>query len=78
MRDFCMAALMFLIGHGIEARTHAHVEIAHFPVQCIIRIWKALSLQMCASRALMMHRIAKCAISSWVWVLAIFCEVCFT
>ena len=25
MHDFCMAALMFLTGHGIKAKTHAHV-----------------------------------------------------
>ncbi len=46
MRDFCMAALMFFTGHGIKARTHAPAEIVHFPTQCIIRTWKALSLML--------------------------------
>ena len=49
MCDFCMAAVMFLTGHGIKARTHAHVEITHFPTQCITRTWKALSLHPRAS-----------------------------
>ena len=31
MCDFCLAASMFLTGHGIKAGTHAYVEIAHFP-----------------------------------------------
>ncbi len=33
MCNFCMAALMLLTGHGINARTPAHVEITHFPTQ---------------------------------------------
>ena len=37
MRDFCMAALMFLSGHGIKSRTQAHAENAHFTMRCIIR-----------------------------------------
>ncbi len=32
MCDLRMAALMFVTGHGIKARTHAHAEIAHFPI----------------------------------------------
>ena len=71
MHDFCMAVLMFLKGHGIKARTHAHAESTQFPPRCTIRTWKALSLQPCASQALMKHLIGKCAISAWVWVLAI-------
>ena len=31
MCDLCMYPLMFLTGHGIKARTHAHAEITHFP-----------------------------------------------
>ncbi len=31
MCDICMAALMFLTGQGIKARTHAYAEIDHFP-----------------------------------------------
>ncbi len=34
MSDFHMAALMFLTGHGIKARTHTHAEITYFPTQC--------------------------------------------
>ena len=30
MCDFCMVALMFLTGHGIKAKTHAHGEL-HIP-----------------------------------------------
>ena len=30
LRDFCMAAIMFLTGHWIEARTHVHADIANF------------------------------------------------
>ena len=41
MCDFCMAALMFLTGHGIKARTHACAEIAHLPTGCIIGTWRA-------------------------------------
>ena len=44
MCDFCMATLMFLTGHGIMARTYACVEIAHFPMRCIIRTWEAQGL----------------------------------
>ncbi len=73
MRGFCMAALMFLTGHVIKARTHARAEIAHFRTQCNIRNWKALmiSLQPCASQALIMHLVGKYAISTWARVLAI-------
>ena len=46
----------------MKARTHVHVEIAHFPPQCIIRTWKAL--------ALMMHLVGKFAISARTWSLA--------
>ncbi len=66
-----MAALMFLTGQRIKARTHAHAEITHFPTLCMIRTWKVLSLQPCASHALMMHLVGKRAISAWAWVLAI-------
>ena len=43
MRDFRMAALMFLTGHGIKPRTHAHAKITHFPTWCIIRTSKTLN-----------------------------------
>ena len=56
---------------GIKARTHALAEMAHFPTQCTVRTWNALSLQPHASQALMKHFIVKCAISEWAWVLAI-------
>ena len=59
MCDFCMVALMFLTGHGIKAKTHAHVEIAHLQTRCTIRTWKALSLQPHASHALVMHIIGE-------------------
>ena len=62
------AALMFPTGHGIKARSYAHVEITH---RCIIRTWEARGLWSHASEALMMHLIGKCAISAWAWVLAI-------
>ena len=55
MRDSHMAALMYLTGHGIKARTHAHVEIAHFPTQCIIRAWESQGRGQSASQVLMMH-----------------------
>ena len=71
MRDFCIAALMFLTGHRIEARIHACVAIARFPTQFIIRTWKALGLWSHASQALMMHLVGKGVISTWAWVLAI-------
>ncbi len=41
VHKFHMARLTFLTTHGIKARTHAHVEIAHFPTRCIIRAWEA-------------------------------------
>ena len=62
--NFRMAASMFLRGHGIKARTHAHGEIAHFPTWCTIGTWKALSLQPHASQGLMMRLIGKCAFSA--------------
>ena len=71
MRDFYMAALMYLTGHGIIARNHVYAEIAHFPSRCIISSRKTLVLWPHASQALMMHQIGKCAISTWPWVLAI-------
>ena len=69
--DFCMAALVFLTGHAIKARTHAHAKIAHFPTRHIIIIWKALVLQPHVSQDLMMHLVMECAISSQAWVLSI-------
>ena len=73
MRDFCIAALMFLTGHcGIKGRTHVPVEITHFPIWCTIRTWKELSLQPHAPQALIIQLIGKWAISTWTWVLAIF------
>ena len=65
MCDFHVAALMFLTGHQIKARTYVLAEIARFPTPCIIRTWKALSLRSCASEALMMHLRGKCAILAW-------------
>ncbi len=64
MHNFCMVTLMFLTGHGIEARTHTHGEITHFQTQCIIRSWKALGLRPHASQPLMMHLDGECAIST--------------
>ena len=55
MHDFHIAALMFLTGHRIKARTYTYAEITRFPMRCTIRTWKALSLQPRASQALMMH-----------------------
>ena len=69
--DFCMAASMFLTGHGIKARTHAHAIIVYFPTRCIIRNWNALSLQPRASQGLMMHIVGNSMISAWAWFLAI-------
>ncbi len=48
------------------ARTLDHVEITHFPTQCAIRTWKALSLRLRphASQSLLLHLIQKCAIST--------------
>ncbi len=77
MCDFCMAALMFLTGQGIKARTHACGEITHFPTGCIIRTWKALGLWPCASQALMMHLIGKCAISAWLIAILQFYSVAY-
>ena len=51
------------------ARTHTHAEIAHFPTRCIIRAKEARSRRPSAFQVLMMHRIGKCAISAWAWVL---------
>ena len=65
MCDLRMAALMFITGHGIKAKSNANVETAHFPFRCIIRTWEALILWPCAYHALMMHLIGKCAISAW-------------
>ena len=67
MCDFCMATLMILTGHGIEARTHAHAENAHFQTRCI-----SLCLWPRASQALMMHLIGKCVISPQARALAMF------
>ena len=72
MCDYCIATLMFLTGHGIAARTHAHVEIGHFITRCFIRAWEAWGQRLSASQALMMHFIGKCPISKWAWFLAIF------
>ena len=71
MYECRIIALVFLIGHGIKARTHVCVEITHFPSRCMIRTWKALGLQPRASQALMMHLDAQCEISAWAWVFAI-------
>ena len=58
-----MAALLLVTGHGIKATTHACVEIAHFRNWCIIRMWKAVTVQPHASQALIMYVIGKYAIS---------------
>ena len=55
---------------GIIARTHACVEIVHFPMRCIIRAWEAQDHRLSAFQILMMHRVGKCVISAWVWILA--------
>ena len=65
MIDFCMAALMFLTGHEIKARTHTCVKIAHFLTQRSIRTWKSLNLQPHASQALVMYLIGKCAFCAY-------------
>ena len=57
--------------HGIKARTHACVEITHFPTRRIIRTWNALGLRPCASHARQMHLAGKCVISTWSGILAI-------
>ena len=67
MHDFCM----FLTGHWIKARTHAHVEITHFSMRCIIMAWEAWDNRPSAFQILMMHSVGKCAISAQAWVLAI-------
>ena len=67
MSNFHMAALMFLTGHGIKARTRVCAENAHFLTQCIMRMWKALSPR--ASQTLMMHLVVNCAISTQAWIL---------
>ena len=67
---FHMAALMFFTSHGIKARTHAHTEITHFPMRCTIRTWEALGCRLSAFQVLMVHRVGKCVISTWAWVLA--------
>ena len=51
MHDFHTAAMMYLTGHGIEARTHAHTEIAHFLMQCMTSAWKAPGLQLRAPQS---------------------------
>ena len=71
MHNFHMAALMFLTGLGIPARSYALAGIMHFPTQCIIRTWKALGLWPRVFQAWMMHLIGKCMISAWAWVLAL-------
>ncbi len=76
MCEFCTADLMcliiWIIGHGIEARTLTRAEITYFPSRCITSAWKAPSQQPHASQALMIHLVGKYAILAWVWVLAIF------
>ena len=52
------------------ARTHAHAEITHFPVRCTIRAWETRGCRQSAFQALTVHRVGKCAISTWAWVLA--------
>ncbi len=71
MHEFCMAALMFLTGHEIKVRTHAHAKIAHILTSCIIRTLKALGLRPHAFQALVIHLVGKCAISTRAWFLAI-------
>ena len=61
---------MFLTGHGMKARTRAHVQITHFPTWCIIRTWTALGVWPHASHAFMMHLVGKCASSARAWILA--------
>ncbi len=63
--------LMFLTGNGIKTRTHACKEHCTFPNQVNHQNLGALGLRSCASHALMMHLVGKCAISAWAWVLAI-------
>ena len=51
------------------ARTHTHVKITHFPMRCIIRAWEAWHNRPSAFQVLMMHRVGKCFIFTWAWVL---------
>ncbi len=56
----------------IIARTHARVELAHFPARCIIRAWEAWGHRPCSFQVLTMHQVGKCAISTWAWVLGFY------
>ena len=55
---------------NIIARTHAHTEIAHFPMRCIIRALEAQGHRPSGFLVLMMHQGEKCTISAWERVLA--------
>ena len=52
------------------ARTHAHVEIAHFPTKCIIMAWEAGVHRPSPFQVLMMHLVVKCALFARAWDLA--------
>ena len=52
------------------ARTHAHAEIAHVLMKCLIRAWEARDCRPSAFQVLMMHQGGKCVIYAWAWVLA--------
>ncbi len=53
------------------ARTHACMEITHFPMTCIIRAWEAWGHRLSALQVLTIHhQVGKCVIPTWSWVLA--------
>ena len=52
------------------ARTHAHAEVAHFPMRRIIRTWGGQGCRPGAFQVLMMHKVGKCVISAWPCILA--------
>ncbi len=55
-----IALMLFLTGNGTKARTHVHVEIAHFPTSFIIRTRKVLGLLPRASQVLMIPHWEMC------------------
>ncbi len=58
------------LGYNFIVRTHAHAGITHLSMICIIRAWEAWSRRLSAFQILMMHRVGKCVISAWAWLLA--------
>ena len=64
-RTHVSAEITYLLMHGgfdvygIKVRTHTHVKITIFPTRCIIRSWRAISLQSRAFQVLMMQLAGK-------------------